>query len=269
MAGRVKMFKETTAEQSEKNIIAQYPKFLPLGDQVIVAQFEKEMGISINQKVLSFAQEVEAAKISGVTQIIPTFCTVAIRYNPLIIAYKALTEELEIIKSRLVFEQYKEHKPQNIIHIPVVYGGEYGPDIEYVAESTGLDMDEVIRLHTSKPYFIYMLGVIGSYPYLGDLDERLALKRRSSPRIKVEKGSIVIANRLTVLHPLASPSGWHVIGQTPMETFDPHQNPPSTLLAGNYIKFEAISAEEAEQWNDNKQREWIKKWNSLKSLNQD
>lgn len=263
------MLKETTAEQSEQNRNVQYPKFLPLGDQVIVAQFEKEITINVNQKVLSFAQEVDTINISGVTQIIPTFCTVAIRYNPLIITYKALTEELDRIKGHIIINQYKDHKSKNIIHIPVVYGGKYGSDIEYVAENTGLDIDEVIRLHTSKPYFIYMLGVIGSYPYLGDLDERLALKRRSSPRIKVEKGSIVIANRLTVLHPLASPSGWHVIGQTPMETFNPYQNPPSTLLAGDYIKFEAISVEEAEQWNDNKQREWIEKWNSLKSLNQD
>lgn len=258
------VLKETVVEITEKMIVLEYPKFVPLGDQVIVAQFEKELSLGINQKVLSFAEEVEGVKIPGVTQIIPTFCTVAIRYNPLKITYKALTEELEIIKSGIVFDQTKDNKPKNIVHIPVVYGGEYGPDLAYVAKNTGLNIDEVVRLHTSKPYFIYMLGVIGSYPYLGDLDERLALKRRSSPRIRVEKGSIVIANQLTVLHPLASPSGWHVIGRTPMETFNPHQDPPSTLLAGDYIKFEAISAEEANQWNQNKQREWIEKWGSSK-----
>jgi inhibitor of KinA len=110
-----------------------------------------------------------------------------------------------------------------------------------------------------------MLGVIASFPYCGDVNSRLALKRRPSPRIRVEKGSIAIANRQTIIIPLASPSGWHMIGRTPMDTFNPSLHPPSPFLAGDYLKFEPISPQEAESWNDSKQSEWNEKWNSLRS----
>lgn len=248
----------------EKALISKdtYPQYFPLGDQVVIVQYEKKVSIELSQNLLSFAELIKDADIQGVTQIIPTFCSIAIRYNPLKLSYDEILSELQKLNVNIKTEKETITKTDKIVHIPVFYGEEYGPDLEYVSEKTGLTTSELIRLHSSNLYYIYMLGVIGSFPYCGDLDKKLSLKRRSSPRIKIEKGSIVIANEQTIIVSLESPSGWHIIGRTPFDTFKPEQNPPSPFVAGDFIKFEPISKEVMENWDENMQSEWTKRWNS-------
>jgi inhibitor of KinA len=247
--------------ESGKEQLDIYPKYLPLGDQVVIIQFEKIMSIEVNQKIQLLLNVINEAKIHGVKQLIPTFCSLAVRYNPLIISYGEVIRELDKLIKTMEKEKGAKARKEKMIHIPVVYGGEYGPDLEYVAQETGITPDEVVQIHHSNDYLIYMLGFIASFPYCGDLDQRIALKRRLNPRVRVEKGSIAIANQQTIIIPIASPSGWHIIGRTPMEMFNPHLDPPSIYLAGDYIKFEPISVEEAENWNEELQREWNEKWN--------
>lgn len=235
-----------------------HPNYLPLGEKVVVVQFEKVMSVEVNQSVHLFGDLVKSAEIRGVTQVIPTFTSLAVGYDPLIISYSEMVTELMKLAS---LDTGSIQNKGKVVHVPVVYGGKYGPDLEYVAEQKGLHTDEVIEIHHSNKYLIYMLGVIASFPYLGELDNRLALPRRSSPRLKVESGSIAIANQQTIIVTLESPSGWYMLGRTPMETFNPKSNPPSLFLAGDYIKFEPISHKEAENWNEHMQREWNKKWN--------
>ena len=215
----------------------------------------------VNQRVLLLAELVHTSNFRGVTQVIPTFCSLAIHYNPLHVGYDAMVEELVKLNEMIDSGSGEALSKGRKIVLPIVYGGERGPDLEYVAEQTGMLKEDVIRLHAANTYFIYMLGVIGSFPYCGDLDSSIALKRRTSPRIRVEKGSVAIANLQTIVIPVASPSGWHIIGWTPMETFNPELDPPSIFLPGDHIKFEPISAVEAENWNETKQREWNERWN--------
>lgn len=238
-----------------------YPEFRLLGDQVVVVQFENEVSAEVNQKVRSLASNIERAGIKGITELIPTFNSLAVCYDPLTISFPKLIDKLEQLNADSKAEGEQRSKT---VHIPVVYGGEYGPDVEEIARIKGLTTEEVIRLHHSRPYLVYMVGFIAGFPYCGDVDERLAVPRRANPRLRLPKGTIALANKQTGIYTIASPGGWHMLGWTPMETFNPYRNPPSLLLAGDYIKFEPITAAEAEGWDERKQREWDQTWNTSK-----
>ncbi len=124
--------------------------------------------------------------------------------------------------------------------MPVFYGGEYGPDLEGVAGHLGISTDEVIRLHTETMYRVYMIGFTPGYPYMGELPAALAVPRRSTPRTRVPKGSVGIAQRQTGIYSVESPGGWQIIGWTPIELFDPTRQLPSLLEMGDRVKFEAV-----------------------------
>jgi inhibitor of KinA len=234
------------------------PQYLPLGERVLIVQFEQIISIEVNRHVHVWADKIEAANIHGVKQLVPAFSSLSVCYDPVRIGYSELLNELQQIS--LSDEDLANSKGRTV-HIPVVYGGSFGPDLAYVAAETNMSPDEVVHIHSSHIYLIYMLGFIASFPYCGDVDSRLALPRRISPRVRVEKGSIGIANQQTSIYPIASPGGWHIIGRTPMSTFNPYSIPPSSFAAGDYMKFEPIAAAEAEAWNEHKQREWNEQWN--------
>ena len=124
--------------------------------------------------------------------------------------------------------------------IPVCCAGEFAPDLAEVARLTGLACAEVVRLHSSVRYHVYMLGFLPGFPYMGDLPPELALPRRADPRVRVPAGSIAIATTLTAVYPYQSPGGWHLIGATPIRFFDPARDPPSLLAAGDAVLFEPI-----------------------------
>jgi inhibitor of KinA len=234
------------------------PQYLPLGEQVLIVQFDKEMSIEVNQRVHYLASKVRALGIKGVKQLFPTFCSLSISYDPVMILYDELVAELQKMN---VSDIDLLNDKGKVFHVPVVYGGSYGPDLDDVAAQTGLSPDEVVKIHQDTPYLIYMLGFNASMPYCGDVDSRLSLPRRTTPRLNIEQGSIAIANRQTIIYPVSSPGGWHVIGRTPMRTFNPYLDPPTIFKAGDYMKFEPIAAAAAEAWNEHKQREWNDQWN--------
>jgi KipI family sensor histidine kinase inhibitor len=130
--------------------------------------------------------------------------------------------------------------PAKRISVPVFYGGEHGPDLQWVAGHLGISTDDVIRLHTQTIYRVYMIGFTPGYPYMGELPEALAVPRRSTPRTRVPKGSVGIAQRQTGIYPVESPGGWQIIGWTPVELFDPARRRPVLLEMGDRVKFEAV-----------------------------
>ena len=127
-----------------------------------------------------------------------------------------------------------------LVTVPVFYGGDYGPDLDGVAGHLGISSDEVIRLHSQTIYRVYMIGFTPGYPYMGELPAALAVPRRSTPRTRVPKGSVGIAQRQTGIYPVESPGGWQIIGWTPIELFDPQRQMPSLLEMGDGVKFEAV-----------------------------
>jgi inhibitor of KinA len=238
-------------------LLKESPAYLPLGDQVLLLQFGQEVSKELNLYIHQYVQAIQAARIKGIQQVVASFCSISISYDPILIRYQHLVNALQQID---MTEQAIVDRKGKVLHIPVVYGGEYGQDLDDVADTVGLSPEEVIRIHSSEAYLIYMLGFIASFPYCGDLDSRISVPRRTNPRVKVEKGSIAIANRQTSIYPVSSPGGWHIIGRTPLITFDPYSNPPSRFRAGDYIKFEAITAAEAEGWNELTRKEWTELW---------
>jgi len=130
------------------------------------------------------------------------------------------------------------------VEIPVCYGGEFGPDIQFVAEHNSITTDDVVRIHSGAEYQIYMIGFTPGFPFLGGLPKKLHTPRLETPRSFVPKGSVGIANNQTGIYPLASPGGWQLIGKTPLKLFTPERSNPFIYKTGDRIKFKPISAED-------------------------
>jgi inhibitor of KinA len=138
--------------------------------------------------------------------------------------------------------------PPRIVEIPVCYGGAFGPDLDDVAERHGLGSDDVVAIHTSGEYLVYMVGFMPGFAYLGGLDERIATPRRRSPRTAVPAGTVGIGGQQTGVYPLVSPGGWNLIGRTPLRIFDPARDEPTLLATGDRVRFRAIPLDEYQEW---------------------
>jgi KipI family sensor histidine kinase inhibitor len=134
--------------------------------------------------------------------------------------------------------------PAEVIHIPTLYGGAYGVDLEDVANHNGLTPEQVINIHSGTDYLVYMLGFTPGFSYLGGMSEKIATPRLESPREEISAGSVGIAGKQTGIYPISSPGGWRLIGRTPVQLFNPDRNPAVLLKAGQYVRFEAIDEKE-------------------------
>ncbi len=216
-------------------------KILTEGDSSILLVFKQEISPDINGKITGFVHLLKEQQIEGVIDMIPAFASLLINYDPRMIRYEELKERLENLLKLEVEEQQKLKK---VFEIPVCYGGEYGPDIDAIAEHAGLTTKEVIDIHTSKDYLIYMLGFLPGFSYLGGLDERIHTPRLANPRIRIPAGSVGIGGSQTGIYPLDSPGGWQLLGLTPVKTYDPKREKPILFEAGDYIRF--VPVDEAE-----------------------
>ena len=177
----------------------------------------------------------------GVTEIIPTYRSLLLIYDPAQTNPARLEETLEALEARLGDIKIP---PPRTVEIPVCYGEEYGPDIDMVADTNGLTTEEVIKLHCEPAYQIYMVGFTPGFPFLGGLSEKLYTPRLETPRTLVPEGSVGIANNQTGIYPVASPGGWQLIGRTPAKLFAPGREHPFLYQAGDRIKFKPIAADE-------------------------
>lgn len=239
-------------------IVNRLPVYFPMGEQAIVAQFEKIISIQESRKVQSFMHVIGKKQIPGVTDLLPAFNNLTICYDPIVIRYDELLDELKRLENEITEEERDESKT---IHIPVTYDQKYGIDLDEIARKADLTTDEVVKEIHTKEYFVYMIGFIAGYPYCGNIDERLRFKRRDNPRVKCKKGTIQIVDKQIGIITMEAPSGWHLIGWTPMEIFNPNHLPPGLLGAGNYVKYVPISLQEAEAWSEGHQKEWDREWN--------
>lgn len=216
-------------------------KILTAGDASLLVEFGKEINPDINRKIAATVQLMREQHIEGVVDVIPAFCSLLINYDPRVIGYEEIKDR---IKKLLKLEIKAGNEKKKIFEIPVCYGGEFGPDIATIAEHAGLTEQEVIELHSSRDYLIYMLGFLPGFCYLGGLDERIFTPRLASPRIKIDAGSVGIGGSQTGIYPLDSPGGWQLMGKTPVKTYDPDREVPILVEAGDYIRFVPIDEEE-------------------------
>lgn len=216
-------------------------RYLVAGDSAVCVEFGNEISPEINKKIRAFKIAVEKSDIPGIVETVPTYRSLLVHYHPEVIGFQALTEEFDKLMGSLSSIPIP---PPTVIEIPVLYGGEMGPDIENVAEHNHKTVEEVIKIHTSEEYLIYMIGFIAGFPYLGGMSKEIATPRLKSPRVKIEGGSVGIAGEQTGIYPVASPGGWQLIGRTPLKLYDADREKPVLLEAGQYIKFAAVTEEE-------------------------
>lgn len=225
-----------------------YPKtiFYLMGDRGLLLEFGDEIGREINEKVRRMALAIHAEAIEGIIETISTYRSLLIIYNPVILPMEDLKERLKRMEKGLQQTPLPEPK---LTRIPVVYGGIYGPDLEEVAKYLHISPEEVVQLHCSKPYLIYMIGFMPGYPYMGELPQALVTPRLKTPRLLVPKGSVAIAQRQTGIYSMESPGGWQILGRTPVELFHPEKDPPALLQMGDFVQFYQISEKEFHDWN--------------------
>ncbi len=215
-------------------------KISACGDTAIIVEFGDKIDRDLSSLVLSAATTVSNAQLSGVVEIVPTFCSLMVQYDPL-----TTTSAQVMAQITPLINTTSDHKTSvRKWSIPVCYEEEFATDITEVAATTGQTIEQVVKLHSEVSYHVYMLGFLPGFPYLGDLAKALHLPRHTNPRTRVPKGSISIATSLSSIYPFESPGGWHLIGTTPVKLFDLTKTPPALFAPGDQIKFEPVSGSE-------------------------
>lgn len=218
---------------------------LPAGDRTLVLEFGQSIERDIVDQVVSMDARIHAAmrsgELQGIIETIPTFRSLALVFDPLSIVPDELIERLRALDPGTVDQSLDESSRWLI---PVHYGGQSGPDLDSVAELTGLSAARVIELHQETSFKVYMLGFLPGFAFLGDTPAPLHLPRRSEPRVRVPAGSVAIANQLTGVYPWDSPGGWHILGNCPVPLFDGQLDPPALFKTGDSVNFRAIDAAE-------------------------
>jgi inhibitor of KinA len=217
------------------------PRFLPAGDQALVVELGEEIDPETNRRVHDLARVIDENAVAGVVDLIPTYRSLLVQYDPLATSYRALNDEVVQLLGNLA--ELARPDP-NTVEVPTLYGGESGPDLEFVAEHAGLNTEEVVATHSGTEYLVYMMGFTPGFPYLGGLPERLHTRRLETPRSEIPAGSVGIAEGQTGVYPVASPGGWRLIGRTPLVLFDPRRDPPSIISAGDRVRFVPLSGED-------------------------
>lgn len=225
-----------------------YPetRYLVAGDQNMVVEFGDGVDIALNRKVHNMVSAIRQAGFDGVRELIPTYRSILVYYDPSIISFRGLRDKLEALENRLDCSSLPSARE---VEIPVLFGcGEpYESDIEFVAQCNKLgSAQEVIDIFTSAAYVVYMIGFLPGFPYLGGMPKRLATPRLDRPRINIPAGSVGIAGEQTGIYPCDSPGGWRCIGRTALKLFEPSWQPPSLLQAGDRVRFVSISPEQYE-----------------------
>lgn len=224
-------------------------KFRIMGDRSLLVELGDKISPSVNQRVQELFTALDMHPLDGVRDLVPSYRSLLVVFNPLNISLVDLKRAIRDTYQNL--DQTELPEPRTI-DIPIVYGGEQGPDLESVAQYHQLTPQAIIDYHTRPTYRVYMIGFTPGYPYLGEVPDAIATPRRKTPRTLVPKGSVGIAQKQTGIYSVDSPGGWQIIGWTPVNLFDPQAQPPSLLMMGDRVRFQAISAQDASQWKPSK-----------------
>lgn len=214
---------------------------VPSGDSAVLVRFGATIDSDAHARVMALLRTLDRRPLAGVRDLTPAYASLLAQFDPLIIT----PEEIEVyLRSEL--DELKVEAADDVgelVHVPVVYGGEYGPDLEEVARLVDLSPEEVVRRHAGVDYHVNFLGFLAGFPYMSGLPAEIAAPRLPSPRTQTPAGSVGIAGQQTGIYPVKAPGGWRIIGRTPLRLFDPSRNPPSLLRPGDRVRFEPVPAQ--------------------------
>jgi inhibitor of KinA len=213
-------------------------RVFPCGEAGISVEFGNAIEPAVNARVRHLFQVLKIAQPIGLVDLIPSYHSLFIEYDPCLCSFERL---LCVVEDAIREGSGPAVEDGPVVEIPVCYADEYGPDAEELAAVHLLSVEDMILIHSSPIYTVYMIGFMPGFPYLGGLDERLITPRRQAPRRNVPAGSVGIADRQTGIYPLASPGGWQLIGRTPLRLFDPSRPEPFLLKTGDRVRFIPIS----------------------------
>jgi inhibitor of KinA len=209
------------------------PRIVPLGEAAVTVSWGNAVRLDLHATVLQAAATIRADAPPGFLDLVPAYAALTVYYDPLHVDYAAMAARLgDLVASAGAADSVaslpREHE------IPVRYDG---PDLDEVARQVGLPVPEVVARHRAPTYRVFLLGFVPGFAYLGELDPRLVLSRRGTPRKRVPTGSVAIGGAQTAVYPLDTPGGWHLIGSTSVSLFDPHRAQPSLLQPGDLVRF--------------------------------
>jgi inhibitor of KinA len=212
-------------------------RIVPAGESALIVEFEERIDPGVNARAIACARALETARIPGVRDIVPTYRSVAVYFDPLHTDGDALMDRLTIEAERAPASATDASAP---VRIPVCYGGDLGPDLPGVAAFAGMPESDVVRAHTATTYRVFMLGFVPGFAYLGIVESRIAMPRHATPRVRVPAGSVGIAGVQTGVYSADTPGGWQLIGRTPVKPFDPSRDDPFLMQAGDAVQFYSI-----------------------------
>jgi len=220
-------------------------RIVSAGDSAVIVEFDARIDVAINARAIAVAESVQSAAIPGVRDVVPTYCSVAIYFDPLRTNYDALLARVEQDAAQM---PRMDRIAREAVRVPVSYGDDLGPDLDAVATFARITADEVVQIHTRATYRVFMLGFVAGFAYMGTVDERIAMPRHATPRVRVPLGSVGIAGVQTGVYPAETPGGWRLIGRTPLKPFDPGRAEPFLMRAGDAVQFYSISRSEFDAW---------------------
>ena len=220
-----------------------------LGDSALTIDFGNVIDKDINNYVLDLFHHLKRKNIPGVIDLVPAYSSLSIHYHvPLIrqsvIAKTAFEFLKQTIEKELEQDLLQQKRQQRKIGIPVCYSGSFAPDIEAIAIEKNISIEKLIQLHKDQLYSIYMIGFLPGFPYMGEVNDAIAVPRKTEPGINVPAGSVGIAGKQTGIYPIDSPGGWQIIGRTPLKIFDKEKDDPVLLQPGDEIQFYSITEDE-------------------------
>jgi inhibitor of KinA len=211
----------------------------PLGDSAVVIQLGQEISKVTSNHIRAICAWLDEYTFEGFIEYVPAYTTITIYYLPQVLRYPELTDMLREMMDN-ISENETDFQP-DIIEVPVLYGGEWGPDLDFVAAHNHISAAEVIALHSAEEYLVYMIGFAPGFPYLGGMNEKIAAPRRESPRSKIPAGSVGIAGKQTGVYPITTPGGWQIIGRAAIDLFDIKREVPALLKVGDLVRFRPVS----------------------------
>jgi len=230
-------------------MIDQETEIYALSESSVTVVFGDEISSQMAEKVSALNTAIHNSTFEGLITTVPAYASLTVYYDPEKVLYSGLAGESVYQKvsgylSALPVRRLSKENSTRLITVPVCYGGTYGPDLEFVARHSKLTTDEVITLHASATYTVYMIGFIPGFAYMGGMDTRLSTPRKQQPRTQVNAGSVGIAANQTGIYPLDIPGGWQIIGQTPIQLFNASRPEPSYLKAGDTVRFKPLTINE-------------------------